>query len=133
MSREILKDIEANLRNIVEHTAAANSAKATLSVDYKYPEVKNHVKPTKFLESLATEVLGEDNSCLMGEPTMGAEDFAFYLEKIPGSYFLLGVDDGRKGGYPSLHHPEFDFNDKALINGMRMFVHAALSWQDWVL
>ena len=66
----------------------------------------------------------------MPAPTMGSEDFAFFLEEVPGSYFVLGLGDGRPGGYPSLHHPCFDFNDKALETGMAMFVHGALGWAE---
>ncbi len=127
-SRDILKVLHKKLEDIVSHVTQAAGAKGELSVQYQYPEVRNHVEPTAFINDVATEILGADHVSELPEVTMGAEDFSFYLEKIPGTYFLLGVDDGRQGGFPSLHHPKFDFNDKALETGIRVFVHAALSW-----
>jgi metal-dependent amidase/aminoacylase/carboxypeptidase family protein len=53
---------------------------------------------------------------------MGGEDFAYYLEKIPGCYFLLGVESGNRTDYPSLHSDQYDFTDAAVPVGMRMFV-----------
>ncbi|TFG58792.1 MAG: M20/M25/M40 family metallo-hydrolase [Spirochaetales bacterium] len=47
-------------------------------------------------------------------PTMGAEDFAYYLQKAPGSFLFLGLGENWK----NLHHPEFDFNDSVLAAGI---------------
>ncbi len=56
------------------------------------------------------------------ERTMGAEDFAFYLRKVPGAMLMLGLGEG----WPALHHPEFDFNDRALEPGIRTLAALAL-------
>ena len=56
------------------------------------------------------------------ERTMGAEDFAYYLSKIPGAMLMLGLGEG----WPPLHHPEFDFNDRALEPGIRALAALAL-------
>jgi metal-dependent amidase/aminoacylase/carboxypeptidase family protein len=53
---------------------------------------------------------------------MGGEDFAYYLEKVPGCFFLIGVRPPDRADYPSLHSDRFDFTDAALGVGMRMFV-----------
>jgi len=55
--------------------------------------------------------------------TMGAEDFAFYLQKIPGALLMLGLGEG----WPNLHNPEFDFNDRVLESGI--LAHCALALQ----
>jgi amidohydrolase len=56
-------------------------------------------------------------------PTMGAEDFAFYLDEVPGAMFWLGVGEDR----PMLHQPDYDFNDDALALGIKTFCHLVLS------
>jgi amidohydrolase len=53
---------------------------------------------------------------------MGGEDFAYYLEKVPGCFFLVGVEPHDRNGYPPLHSDRYDFTDDALEVGMRMFV-----------
>lgn len=55
---------------------------------------------------------------------MGAEDFSFYLERVPGCLFWLGL--ARPGQtMPSLHNPAFDFNDDAIPLGIRMLLGVA--------
>jgi len=54
---------------------------------------------------------------------MGAEDFAFYLQKIPGALLMLGLGEG----WPNLHNPEFDFNDRVLEPGIMTLAALALA------
>jgi amidohydrolase len=131
MSNETRKKCQEHIIRIACAVAAAHGAEAEVSFHDNYPPTVNHAGPTRFLEELAQEILPADMSMRLEAPTMGGEDFAFFLERIPGSYFFLGVSDGRTGGYPSLHHPGYDFNDQALTSGMKMFVHAALSYADF--
>jgi metal-dependent amidase/aminoacylase/carboxypeptidase family protein len=68
------------------------------------------------------------------EPTMGAEDFSFFLQEKPGCYFLIGNGDGshRAGGHGGgpcmLHNPSYDFNDELIPLGGSMWVRLAESW-----
>jgi metal-dependent amidase/aminoacylase/carboxypeptidase family protein len=52
---------------------------------------------------------------------MGGEDFAYYLEKVPGCFFLIGVQPPGRQNYPSLHSDLYDFTDDALATGIGMF------------
>lgn len=122
--------VTSQLRRLVEGIAAAHGVTATLTIDPGYPATINDEAATEFLEGVAQQVLHDANVQRLNAPTMGGEDFAYYLKRVPGSFFFLGVDDGRAGGYPSLHHPAYDFNDQALANGIRLFVHAAFAYAD---
>jgi metal-dependent amidase/aminoacylase/carboxypeptidase family protein len=68
------------------------------------------------------------------EPTMGAEDFSFYLLRKPGCYFLIGNGDGghRLGGHGAgpcmLHNPSYDFNDELIPLGGSMWARLAETW-----
>jgi metal-dependent amidase/aminoacylase/carboxypeptidase family protein len=53
---------------------------------------------------------------------MGGEDFAYYLEKVPGCFFLVGVEPPGAKGYWPLHSDHYDFTDDAIAVGVRMFV-----------
>jgi metal-dependent amidase/aminoacylase/carboxypeptidase family protein len=119
------------IRQLVDGIAAAHGAKAEIVLRHGYPPTVNEGRATDFLEAVGKELLPEQAVKRMPAPSMGGEDFAYFLERVPGSYFFLGMDDGRDGGYPSLHHPRYDFNDRALPVGMAMFVHAALAYPDW--
>ena len=68
------------------------------------------------------------------EPTMGAEDFSFFLLERPGCYFLIGNGDGmhRAAGHGAgpcmLHNPTYDFNDELIPLGASAWVRLAESW-----
>ena len=67
-------------------------------------------------------------------PTMGAEDFSYFLQAIPGCYFLIGNGDGehREGGHGlgpcMLHNPSYDFNDDLIPLGGSAWVRIAEAW-----
>lgn len=116
------------MQKMISGIAEAHGARASLELQHNYPATMNHAGPTAFLEELAYQLFPQDHVKRMPAPSMGGEDFAYFLQRIPGSYFFLGMDDGRSGGYPSLHHPGYDFNDSALPVGIKMFTHAALGY-----
>ena len=68
------------------------------------------------------------------EPTMGAEDFSYFLLEKPGCYFLIANGDGthREGGHGMgpcmLHNPSYDFNDELIPLGGTMWVRMAEQW-----
>ena len=53
---------------------------------------------------------------------MGGEDFSYYLQRIPGCFFFLGVQPPGMNSYPSLHSDHYDFTDAAMAVGMKMFL-----------
>jgi metal-dependent amidase/aminoacylase/carboxypeptidase family protein len=59
---------------------------------------------------------------------MGGEDFAYYLEQVPGCFFLVGVEPHGASGHPPLHSDRYDFTDAAIGVGMRMFVELVRNW-----
>jgi hippurate hydrolase len=60
---------------------------------------------------------------------MGGEDFAYYLEQIPGCFFLVGVDPLTARACPPLHSDRYDFSDDAIGVGMRMFIELVHQFQ----
>jgi metal-dependent amidase/aminoacylase/carboxypeptidase family protein len=57
---------------------------------------------------------------------MGGEDFSYYGQHVPACFFVLGVRPPGRERYPSLHQPEYDFNDEALATGMEVLVRLAV-------
>jgi metal-dependent amidase/aminoacylase/carboxypeptidase family protein len=60
---------------------------------------------------------------------MSGEDFAYYLQCVPGCFFVIGVRPHDRTDYPSLHSDRFDFTDAAMATGMRMFVEIIRSFR----
>jgi amidohydrolase len=68
---------------------------------------------------MAREVVGSENVAQMPRPSMGSEDFAAYLEQVPGSMFRLGCA-GEQSPWPGLHTPTFDVDEKCLPIGAKI-------------
>src|SRR5438045_63115 len=78
---------------------------------------------------VARQSLGAEKFVPVAKPSMGGEDFAYYLEKVPGCFFLVGVEPAScTTGYPSLHSDCYDFTDDAIAVGMRMFIELVMRW-----
>ncbi len=130
---EVLDLVERRMKTIAEATCAAFEASCEFDFQRVYPPTVNHGPETGFVRSLLAEVVGAEN-VLDFEPTMGAEDFSFYLLEKPGCYFLIGNGDGehREGGHGMgpcmLHNPSYDFNDELIPLGATAWVRLGEKW-----
>jgi hippurate hydrolase len=130
---ELLDLIEQRMKAVAEHTCAAFGATCEFEFTRNYPPTINHVKETEFARRVLGTVVGADN-VVEFEPTMGAEDFSFFLQAKPGCYFMIGNGDGahREGGHGlgpcMLHNPSYDFNDELIPLGATAWVRLAEEW-----
>lgn len=130
---ELLDLIETRMQAMAEATAAAYDCSCTFRFSRNYPPTINHAAETAFAQKVLGEVVGPDN-VLPFEPTMGAEDFSYYLLEKPGCYFMIGNGDGahREGGHGlgpcMLHNPAYDFNDDLIPLGATAWVRIAEQW-----
>ncbi len=79
---------------------------------------------TAFAREVAVELVGAEQVTLQGPPLTGSEDFAFMLERVPGSYLLIGngVGRGQGEGGCMVHNPGYDFNDANIGIGSAYWV-----------
>ena len=130
---ELLDMIEQRMRQIATGICQAHTARCEVSFSRIYPPTINHPDETEFVREVLGRLYGAQN-VLDFEPTMGAEDFSFFLLERPGCYFMVGNGDGRHraaghGEGPCLlHNPSYDFNDELLLLGGSMWAHIAESW-----
>ena len=89
------------------------------------PSVYNDAELTRLVWLEAEEVLGSEHVQLIGRPSMGSEDFARYLDKIPGVMFRLGCATDLASA-TALHTPKFDIDEAALEIGTRILVRSAI-------
>src|SRR3954469_4112084 len=94
-----------------------------------YPPTVNDAAMAAYVATIARQTLGSERFIPVARPSMGGEDFAYYLQKVPGCFFLVGVVPPGREHYPSLHSDRYDFTDAALGVGMRMFLELALNFQ----
>ncbi len=130
---DVLDLIEQRMKAIAEHTCAAFGASCDFEFARNYPPTINHEAETAFFRRVAADLLGPGNVQPF-EPTMGAEDFSYFLLEKPGCYFLIGNGDGthRVGGHGMgpcmLHNPSYDFNDELIPLGASLWVRLAEAW-----
>ena len=99
-----------------------------IEVDIKRltPALVNNDSVTAQVQETARRVLSESNLDTAGYITMGAEDMAFMLEKVPGCFFFIGSNDKARHLDYGHHHPKFDFDEEALVRGAALMAAAAM-------
>lgn len=105
----------------------------TYGVKYKVnyqrgvPSVQNDLQLTQLLEQASREALGDQRIQILPDPSLGAEDFAVYLDHLPGAMFRLGVGHQNRLNYP-LHHPLFDIDESAIRTGVITLAYTAYKY-----
>jgi amidohydrolase len=119
--RSLHPETHANLPDWIEGIVAnvCNTFGARYEINYRrgVPSVQNDLALTQLLEASAREAWGSDRVQILSEPSLGAEDFAMYLQYAPGTMFRLGVGYRDKANYP-LHHPQFEVDESAIVTGV---------------
>lgn len=118
--------IEQRLKQVTEATCLASGASYELDYLRGYDAVWNHSKETKYLKEIAEDVVGKEY-VKEAKLTMGGEDFCYYVQKVPGTFFNVGArlsDQDRV--YPH-HHPRFDFDEKAMLVTAKVFVSVVVN------
>lgn len=120
---EVRDLLEERLKKITEATCLASGATCEINYSRGYDALWNHPEETRYLRDIATEVVGEEN-VIEGSPGMGAEDFTYYIQKVPGTFFNVGAKLSDESKVYPHHHPRFDFDEKAMLIAAKVFVSA---------
>jgi amidohydrolase len=111
----LMEELEKTVKGITQ----AMGAGYKLKYIHGYPTTRNDAGMTAYVQRIAAEVLGKENvrDC---KPTLGGEDFSFFLQKVPGAMFFLGVHDPA-GGVPIMNHdPRFNPDERSIPIGMEL-------------
>lgn len=100
--------------------AAAHGCVADVEYEAGYPVTVNDATCFERVRSAASSAGLPFH--LAPSPVMGGEDFAYYLQAVPGAFFFVGVRPEGCGEYPPLHSDRYDFTDAALPACTRMFL-----------
>jgi amidohydrolase len=130
--RSLHPETHANLpewiESIVTHSCSTYGAKCQVNYRRGVPSVQNDFALTRLVEEASLEAWGSDRVLVLSEPSLGAEDFAIYLEQAPGTMFRLGVGSPNLLN-PPLHHPEFTIDESAIVTGVVTMAYAV--WKYW--
>jgi amidohydrolase len=117
---------KARFYEIVQGVAKAMGCEAGIEWAEGYPVTFNDEGATRKFMRIAERTVGAARVQPVPHPSLGGEDFSFYGQRVPACFFILGVRPEGASTYPSLHQPEYDFNDDALEAGMEVMCRLAL-------
>ena len=122
LNPEVRRLLEQRIKALV--AAQAESFGVSVDIDWRhgYCVLVNSKAETDFARQVALDLVGSERVTLQGSALTGSEDFAFMLEKIPGSYLLIGNGDGDSAGACMVHNPGYDFNDDNIATGAAYWV-----------
>jgi hippurate hydrolase len=120
----------SNVRRVVEHIAAAHGVDATLHVDEGYPPTVNDPAMAAFVLDVARDLVGPDRVSEMRDPVMGAEDFSYVLQRVPGAMLRLGTAaPGVENPAPN-HSNRMNLHEPAMAEGIAVYAGLALRYLD---
>lgn len=123
----VRKDIEASIRKITEHICQAYDVDYDIEYIHGYPATKNDSYINQLLVAEAENVIPKENILQM-EPNMGTEDFSYFTQKVPATYFFIGSANEELGCIHPYHHPQFDIDEKALLNAAKIMSGAVIQF-----
>ncbi|KAJ8477095.1 hypothetical protein OPV22_020822 [Ensete ventricosum] len=133
MTSEGLSYLSRRIKEIIETQAAVHRCIASIDFMEKklipYPATVNDHQMYAHVKKVGENLVGEDN-VHESPPTMGAEDFSFFSQRMPSSMFWLGVRNDSEGPVHPLHSPYFFLNEQALPIGAAFHAAVAMSYLD---
>ena len=122
LDRGVRSTLEARIRSLV--AAQAESFGVAARIDWRpgYAVLVNTPGETALAREVALELVGADRVVLQGPAVPASEDFAFMLERVPGSYVQIGNGEGDGHGACMVHNPGYDFNDDNVAVGSAFWV-----------
>jgi amidohydrolase len=117
--------MEARMRRIIGGITSSFNASYSLNYIYGYPVLVNDRNVTEIMRSNLENLVGKER-VVEARQTMGGEDFAYYLQKVPGTFLLLGVYNEKLGYVNSVHTSRFNLNEDILPLGSAIFVSGVM-------
>ncbi len=123
---ESMELVQRRMESIIEGVAQATGCTVELHIPYHAPPTNNDKHIIDVMEAAANDLLGPENVSWIDQPSMGAEDFAFYQELIPGAIIRLGSAGDTAATQWPLHSPRFDIDESVLGIGSKFLLRVAL-------
>jgi hippurate hydrolase len=122
LDREVRRTLENRIRSLIASQAESFNVQASIEWRSGYPVLVNTAHETTIAREVATALVGAERVVRQGAAQSASEDFAFMLEKVPGSYLWIGNGAGDNYGACMVHNPGYDFNDANIGVGAAYWV-----------
>lgn len=129
LNTEVQTMIVARLEELVTGLCAAMGATGTLEYQYGVPPTINAVEAAALIRNVAGEIVGAEK-VVNPPPSMGGEDFSYFLMERPGAMFMVGSNNPEKGLVWGHHHPKFDIDEESLAVGLEVMTETVLAYLD---
>ncbi|MGB6041685.1 MAG: amidohydrolase [Pirellulales bacterium] len=116
-----------HIEQICRGIAESSGTKIQVAFEARIGAVCNDRHLADLIRQVAGESLGQDHVEEIQRPSMGSEDFAVYLQHVPGAMLRLGCAKSGSNGTP-LHNASFDLDEAAIGIGSKLIAHAAINW-----
>jgi hippurate hydrolase len=128
ISAKTRSSVHELIQRVADGVATAHGCNAETSVNLGYPVTVNDVPSADFGLDIAETIVGEKNVVRMPNPVMGAEDFSYVLEKLPGAMLFLGGTPHNKDPRTAApnHSNRVMFEEDAMTTGMALYSSLAL-------
>jgi amidohydrolase len=129
VSERTRRKVHDGIRRVAEGIAAAHDAEVTVVIEDGYPVTVNDVSQADVVLDLANQMVGGDRTVRLPNPIMGAEDFSYVLQQVPGAMVFLGgthLDRNLSTAAPN-HSNRVVFDEEAMVTGTAMYAAMALN------
>ncbi|HKS97998.1 MAG TPA: amidohydrolase [Rugosimonospora sp.] len=126
LSRDAYREMPRLITQLIRDVVAGTGAEVDIEYRRGVPPVINDRVATAVVAGAAAAALGPDR-VIEAEVSMGGEDYAFYLEQVPGAMIRLGTGAPGASDQLDIHQANFDVDERAIGYGVRVFVHTALA------
>jgi amidohydrolase len=118
---------QARIEEIVSNTAKAFGGEGIVTFIEGYKALINHDEVVDVIKENAYNLLGKENVLIKEFPSLGAEDFSYFLDEAKGAFFHLGCGDSKNGITANIHCDNFDINEECIKTGVLMQVENVIS------
>ncbi|SDX10399.1 M20 family metallopeptidase [Paenibacillus sp. PDC88] len=125
-TRYVMKE---RVHRLTEQVSSAYGAAYNINYVMGYPPVVNDDKEAARFFDTATKAFGAERVRVTPK-LMPAEDFAYYLQEIPGCFMFVGAGSDNTGAIYPHHHPKFDFDEQAMLDAMQLFIQMTKSYAE---
>jgi len=128
LNPEVRKQLEDEIRKKVKNICLASDADYEIDYRHMYPPLVNDKDITDLVKENAIKVMKSENVIDVKDPTMGGEDFAYFLKEVPGTFFLLGGRNEEKGITAAHHNTHFTFDEDIMTDGIEIMIKSVLDF-----